>query len=337
MSTSFGSVDELNQWLVEHHMGAYWDRRGAASEAARPFIWKGGDIDRGIMSASEMIPMQMTEMRNLGLRNPSMNGRATPVSLGIQSLMPGERTRAHRNLKSETRFVLRAAPGATFIVDGEPIEVEEGDLVTTPNWSWHDHYNGSDQPMVWLDGLDMGLVGLGVEINERYTQGQQVVDRPPGYTAMLAAAARPVGSNGGLLVPPPHHYRWRDTYETLRALKEAELEGDPCDGLHLTYTHPLTGGPTLPTMACEIQLMPPGFRARAHRHNSTTFYHVFRGEGATLADNERIAWSQGDVLMIPPWIWHAHETHSSDDAVLYSITDRPAMQALGLYREESAN
>jgi len=39
-------------------------------------------------------------------------------------------------------------------------------------------------------------------------------------------------------------------------------------------------------------------------------------------------------LVVPPWSWHAHENTQSQDAILFSITDQPAVAALGLYREE---
>ena len=38
---------------------------------------------------------------------------------------------------------------------------------------------------------------------------------------------------------------------------ESEVEPDPYDGYLLTYTNPITGGPTLPTFACELQLLTP--------------------------------------------------------------------------------
>src|SRR5262245_29240666 len=33
-----------------------------------------------------------------------------------------------------------------------------GDLVRTPPWTWHDHGHGSDEPVVWMDGLDLPFV-----------------------------------------------------------------------------------------------------------------------------------------------------------------------------------
>ena len=48
------------------------------------------------------------------------------------------------------------------ILDGkvkpERAVMEEGDLILTPNWTWHDHFNGSDKPIIWLDGLDGPLI-----------------------------------------------------------------------------------------------------------------------------------------------------------------------------------
>ena len=36
--------------------------------------------------------------------------------------------------------------------------MEEGDLILTPQLSWHDHTNDSGKPIIWLDGLDIPLV-----------------------------------------------------------------------------------------------------------------------------------------------------------------------------------
>ncbi|HEY3116760.1 MAG TPA: cupin domain-containing protein, partial [Chloroflexota bacterium] len=73
-----------------------------------------------------------------------------------------------------------------------------------------------------------------------------------------------------------------------------------------------------------------------HRHNCTTIYHAFRGSGVTQVGDERIEWSQGDILVVPPWTWHHHENRANQDSILYSITDRPALATLGLFREETA-
>ena len=117
-------------------------------------------------------------------------------------------------------------------------------------------------------------------------------------------------------------------------MKESELEGEPANGLLLTYTHPLTGGPTLPMFACELQLLSPKHQTKSHRHVSTTVYQVFKGEGATVVDGQRLEWARGDIFVIPPWSWHNHENKLGEDTILFSMNDWPALKALGLYREE---
>jgi gentisate 1,2-dioxygenase len=46
-------------------------------------------------------------------------------------------------------------------------------------------------------------------------------------------------------------------------------------------------------------------------------------------------WDPGDIFVVPSWQWHSHENTTDEDAILFSITDRPAAEALGLYREEA--
>jgi gentisate 1,2-dioxygenase len=59
--------------------------------------------------------------------------------------------------------------------------------------------------------------------------------------------------------------------------------------------NPATGGPTLPTMACALTLLPPGHETRAHRRTSSVIYHAFRGSGTTYVGDERFDWGLGDT------------------------------------------
>jgi gentisate 1,2-dioxygenase len=63
-------------------------------------------------------------------------------------------------------------------------------------------------------------------------------------------------------------------------------------------------------------------------------YHVFRGSGTTEVGEQRFDWQQGDTFVVPLWHAHRHSNASSDEAILFSISDAPALKALGLYREE---
>jgi gentisate 1,2-dioxygenase len=332
---SFDDISDLERFLADRNMNGFWNSPRATDEV-KPYLWKWDDIYRGLTAAAEMVPMTRVAMRTVQFKNPGLAmGMSRTLHFSVQILQPGERTKAHRNLVGETRFVLQAPPGAIFIVDGEPFPMEAGDLITTPNWSWHDHYNGGDTPAIWLDGMDMRLVSaLGKAINEPFPNEHQPVEKSEGYSSKtVGSLAR--GWIKDERLSAPFHYKWPETAAALAAVRQEEGDADPFDGVRLTYKNPLTGGPTLPTYACEIQLLFAGETTKRHRHNSTTIYHAFRGTGVTEVEGERLQWSQGDVFVVPPWGWHSHEAGPAEDAVLYSITDRPALEALGLYREDS--
>jgi gentisate 1,2-dioxygenase len=74
----------------------------------------------------------------------------------------------------------------------------------------------------------------------------------------------------------------------------------------------------------------------AHRHNSTTFYFAFEGEGAVVIEGERLEYHPGDIFAVPAWTWHHHENTGDNDSILFSIDDWPAMKKLGFYMKEEA-
>jgi gentisate 1,2-dioxygenase len=51
-------------------------------------------------------------------------------------------------------------------------------------------------------------------------------------------------------------------------------------------------------------------------------------------DGEVLSWGPHDVLVVPGWSSYRHE--ASDDAILFSLSDRPVQQALGLWRDQQS-
>jgi gentisate 1,2-dioxygenase len=91
----------------------------------------------------------------------------------------------------------------------------------------------------------------------------------------------------------------------------------------------------MPTLSCGIQLLRRGEVTQTHRHNSSTIYHAFRGSGTTMINGEKFDWDQGDCFVVPLWSWHSHQNRSKEnEAILFSTSDKPVMEALKLYREE---
>ncbi len=151
------------------------------------------------------------------------------------------------------------------------------------------------------------------------------------------------GSNPGEAVPVaelPIEHLQRGMYQPRRDFDAEALDtlaegpGDPCEAVTLSFCDPLTGGPTLPTLGCEMTLLRGHEKTCPHRHTAAAVYHAFEGEGFVTIGEERIAFQTGDSFVVPSWAWHSLENTGTAPALLFSINDGPVMQALGFSREE---
>lgn len=336
-ASEVNDIPGLQRWAAEHAFRIGHIGPNEASERRRPgpYLWKWADVEACMTKVTELVSLKDAIRRNIGLVNPTAGGQPR-LSLGLQVVLPGEQAPSHRHTAAAIRFVVKGTSNAFNLGAGEPMPFEEGDLITNPHLTFHGHVNNGDGPVMWLDGLDGRFAGLAYEFRDDY-EGQEPVkvDRV-GQSNRLFSHVRPASTEMSVQ-PPPFRYPWSDTWAALSALREGEEEPDPHDGYSLSYVNPLTGGPTLPTVGCEIQLLPPGFTGQAHRHNSQAVYYVFRGAGVSVVDGERFEWGKGDYLDVPMWSEHRHENPSGDDALLFCFNDRPAMQALGLYETQESH
>jgi gentisate 1,2-dioxygenase len=302
-----------------------------------PYLWRWAELRPQVYRAGELIGTEEAERRVVMLLNPGLDGACAITSTlyaGLQLILPGEIARSHRHSPAALRLIIEGH-GAYTAVDGEKTIMNPGDLVLTPSWTWHDHGNESDEPMVWLDGLDLPLVNyLDATFFEEYPDVRQPLTRPVDGSqrryagALLPTYERHLGASSPLL-----NYTWERARATLVGLA-AEDAGGPHDGIVLEYVNPRTGGPVMPTIDCHIQLLPPGVETAAHRHSNSVVYHVVEGRGATLVNGQRFDWEPGDVYCVPSWASHQHVNASgSAPAFLFSYSDAPVQRALGLLRE----
>ena len=338
------SLEELNQKLKEQNLIGYWTIPNTSTGFRepdanfRPFLWKWNEIRGALDRAAQFIRPEDAFRRFIGYQHPDLKlGTAHTLLMGAQMVCPGEFAPAHRHTMGAIRFVVEGR-GAATVVEGEPLPMEPGDLITTPSWSWHDHVNSGDTPIIWLDGADGPMLhyyqaGFANPFHDR----QQAVTRPAGWSQknynVLRPQSAPLPTSKNYR--PPYRYAWKDTEKAFESV--AEAPGDPYDGVLLRYSDPITGGSTLPTMNCEVQMVRPGEKGHSHRHTYTVVYHAFRGSGTAWIGEEKFDWEQGDSFVVPLWNWHAHESKSRKPAILFSINDRPAIEALGFFREETRN
>ncbi|MGH8734584.1 MAG: cupin domain-containing protein, partial [Burkholderiales bacterium] len=166
-SNIVSSEEELHDFyeqLQAQHVTPAWISGGVGVEPkskAVPYVWHWCDLRPQAMRAAQLVGTEQAERRVLRLHNPELEGSSASNTLvaNIQIVMPGEIARAHRHSPSALRFIIEGRGGYT-VVNGARIPMFPGDLVLTPNWTWHDHANDTDAPMIWLDGLDTPLVRM---------------------------------------------------------------------------------------------------------------------------------------------------------------------------------
>jgi len=329
-------ISELDSQLEKNHLSGFWRTRVPAHSAETPYLWKWEPLLDGLLKASETIGIDEAERRAIRLVSPHLPIKSTSHSLQVtfSIVNPGEVAKAHRHNMAAIRFVVRGK-GAYTAVAGEKFYMEEGDLILTPNWTWHEHHNESEDPIIWFDGLDGPLIqSLNILFFEESETPEQPITRETGASLSRMGFVRTGKADGSHARGVPFRYAWKDTYNSLHAAGESGR--DPWDGTLLRYINPATGSYTYPTMSCEVQLLRSKEITKAHRHTSTAIYHVFRGQGRTKVGDVYLDWKTGDTFVVPLWQWHCHENLANAEAVLFSINDRPVIEALQLYREEAA-
>jgi gentisate 1,2-dioxygenase len=326
-----------------HSVAPLWEQLAGLLTAepttvAEPAIWHYDDVRPFIMEAGEMITAEEAERRVLMLENPAMRGQARitqSLYAGLQLILPGEIAPSHRHMAAALRFIVEGE-GAYTTVDGEKTIMRPGDFVITPAWTWHDHGNDSDEPMVWMDGLDIPMVlFLSSMFAESHADGVQPITKPVGDSlARYGAGLLPYGHEAKNLNSPMINYPYDRTRHALEKMRGAS-EWDPCHGLKMRYVNPESGESAMPTMSTFMQLLPKDFEAQPYQSTDGAIYSVVEGTGTTQVGTETLHWGPRDVFVVPSWSRHSHT--ASEDAVLFSFSDRVAQEKLGLWRERRGN
>ena len=328
--------------IDQHDMTPLWEVLGSLviPQPDSPCVaahWRYDAIRDYLLEAGRLITAKEAERRVLILENPALRGKSSithTMYCGLQVIMPGEVAPSHRHTQSALRFVVEGE-GAYTAVDGERVTMRRGDFIITPSWTWHDHGNPGDEPVIWMDGLDIPLIRmLDASFAERLGEETQPVTQPEGDALdryghnMLPVDWEPTTKSS-----PVFHYPYDRSREALdRLARSGPLH--PAHGLKMQFINPATGGSAIPTMGTFMQLLPKGFRGTGLRVTDGTIYNVVEGHGRTTIGDRTFEWSPRDVFVAPSWLPVAHQ--ADDDAVLFSYSDRPVQKALGLWRSAPA-
>lgn len=321
-------------WTVANDIEP-WEPRSSSV----PMLWKYEDLRELAIRSAELVTPEQAGRRVVYLVNDKRKDVSAAVGwlyTGIQVTRPGESTSAHRHRASALRFIMEGEGGYT-VVNGNKITFEINDFVITPNSAWHEHGVAENGKMcIWQDGLDIPLVNA-LEANDYAVfDGSQILNAPVNYSSIMYGVSGLLHTDKNWSEPysPLFKYEWKKVYPALlEAAKVAKI--NPFDGILMRYTNPLTGGHVMQTMGASMQLLPPRFSGKTHKHTGSFVYQCAKGSGYTIIDGKRFDWKERDIFCVPSWAWHEHHNNSStDDACLFSFNDLPVIEKLGLYQEK---
>ncbi len=331
--------------MAPHHLTPLWEVLHALvpqqpHTPCVPALWQYDTVRPFLMRSGAAITAEEAIRRVLILENPALRGQSCitqSLYAGLQLILPGEVAPSHRHTQSALRFIVEGS-GAYTAVDGERTTMQPGDFIITPSMAWHDHGHDGKDPMVWLDGLDIPMLRFfDAGFAENDSSKSQQIKRPEGASfAQYGHNMAPVRSTAPYgQTSPIFSYPYVRTREALHNL-EHSVPVDGWDGVKLRYTNPLTGGYPMPTMATYMQLLPKGFSGKPYRQTDGVVFSVVEGVGTAYVQTPTgtlsFAFGPRDHFVVPSW--HAMRLESSAGCVLFSYSDRPVHDALGIHKEE---
>ena len=307
----------------------------APTSPVAPALWRYDEVREHVMEAGRLISAEEAERRVLVLENPALRGQSAitqSLYAGLQLILPGEVAPAHRHTQSALRLVLDGE-GAYTAVDGERTTMRRGDFIITPSWTFHDHGNDGDEPVVWLDGLDIPLVRfLDAGFAEKSPVRSQADTRPEGDAlARYGNNMLPLDFEQSAHEPTRVFvYPFARTRESLLGISRGPI--DAHHGFKLRFVNPATGRSPMPTIGTFAQRLPARFETRPSRSSDSTVHVCLEGGGRARIGEQSFDFGERDVFVVPSW--HAFSLAAHDDTILFSFSDRPVQEVLGLWREE---
>lgn len=348
MSTQMGTLEELPSGYVEElaALGALplWPSLRAAlpydkpNRATKPFAWRYSELRSYLLRAGELTPIEKAERRVLALANPGLGLdklMATPsIFIGLQLILPGEVAPNHRHSPSAIRFVIEGSGGFTA-VNGEKCPMEKGDLILTPSGCWHEHGHEGSGPVVWLDALDLPVIGrleLSYAVEGAPHQVRNAADRS--RTTYRRSGLVPYASLGHVREDYPLiRFPWQEVSQSLRDLAGA---AGPREPVHLAYVNPETGEECLPILGFSAQMLRAGEEVAPPRRSSSAVIHVIEGQGESEIDGVTIRWGEGDTIAIPTYADVRHRAAGGKPSFIFHVDDAPLQRKLKVYEEQPA-
>lgn len=227
--------------LSEQEEGAF--RAGMKAAAIRPFWeiptshhnepvsepafhWQWNAIEPLTDAAVKAVSVEEADRRALSFANPHVaalgaSGATTNLVAAVQVVEPGECAPAHRHTMGALRFAVKGE-GMVTVVEGKRCPMFPGDIVFTPNWTWHEHVNEGSDRALFIDVLDVPLHRY---LKDAFYDSGPARDIPAQLPDDAFAAAMMVPDTGAAAktpYSPVFRYAWQTAVEALGKVPAAD-------------------------------------------------------------------------------------------------------------------
>ena len=285
-----------------------------------------------LLQAGQLTPIEKAERRVLVLANPGhgldkMQASAA-IYLGMQLLLPGEWAPSHRHTPNAVRMVVEGE-GAWTNVDGEKCSMRRGDLILTPTGMWHEHGHDGQDPVVWLDVLDLPLVfyaEASYHVNgQRQAEHAGRSDRAYLHGGMVPT---PVFDRAGRAYPMLR-FPWVQARSALEALADNQPD---LKAVQISYVNPETGSDVQNILGFYALMLRPGQKLQLPARSPASVVHLIDGSAMVRVESQVFSLDEADTCCVPGYTPTSLENCSaSEPAFLFIADEAPLHRKLGVY------
>jgi gentisate 1,2-dioxygenase len=339
---SLGRLEDLPQayrdQLTEQNLVPLWPNLRAVlppkipSRKTTPTHWSYQAMRPLLLQAGELTPMEKAERRVLVLANPGHGLEKMQASaamyLGMQLLLPGEWAPSHRHTPNAVRMVVEGE-GATTTVNGEKCPMHRGDLILTPTGLWHEHGHEGDDPVVWLDVLDLPLIYY-TETSYAIEGERQDVLPGHGERAYVSGGVVPTPAfNRQTKTYPIIRYPWNEVRQSLLALAGDQPE---LEAIQVTYVNPETGQDVQNNLGFYALMLRPRQTLKLPARSPAIVFHQIEGQSELTIEQTQFLLNEADTACAPGYTPITIKNCSVDrPAFLFMADESPLHRKLGVY------
>lgn len=292
-------------------------------------VWKFNEIKPLLIEAGELTPIEKAERRVLVLANPGHgleNMRATSVIyLGMQLLLAKEWAPAHRHTPNAVRLIVEGEKAYTT-VEGQKCEMSHGDLILTPSGLWHEHGHDGDEPVIWLDVLDLPLVYY---MEACYVEGgdcqpvQRIANKPR-YAAGLVPKHHHIRADQDY---PMLRYPWQEAKQLLIDLAHEHTQAP----VQIAYVNPETGEDCQKIIGYSALMLRPNETVQLQPRSAAMVFHIIEGQAHIKIDEKNYDLEKADTACAPCFSQIDLINTSSEPCFIFIADEAPIQKKLGLY------